>query len=352
MDVKKLIHDRIRAQDKALSTAEQYTHWTTRFLDYCKAKKIGKETKAEDAVERFLSDLANVQNVASKTQNQAFSALCYFYKECLKRPLVNVSALRAKNGSTVREVVDQSEIVAIFKELSGIPLLCARMMYGCNFRIGELGNLRIKDISFERKQITVRGGKGKKDRLVGFPEVLHASVARQIESMRVLHSHDQAEGLNGVSLPYAWSRKSPSSHMSFTWWYLFTADDYSKCPHTGKLFRHHRDMGHVSRQIKNAVERAGIDKRITSHCLRHSFATHSLESGVPIHVIQALMGHTSIETTQTYLHVSKDGPTSAKSPLESLSVPPLEDMLRNPPVREHEAKTEKFIPRLYTGTDG
>lgn len=178
MDVKKLIHDRIRSQDKALSTADQYTHWTTRFLDFCKAKKIGKETQAEVAVERFLSDLANVQNVAAKTQNQAFSALCYFYKECLKRPLVDVSALRAKNGSTIREIVDQSEIVAIFDELSGIPLLCARMMYGCNFRIGELGKIRIKDISFERKQITIRGAKGKKDRLVGFPEVLRQSLGK------------------------------------------------------------------------------------------------------------------------------------------------------------------------------
>lgn len=352
MDVKKLIHDRIRSQDKALSTAEQYTHWTTRYLEFCKARKIGKETKAETAVERFLSDLANVQNVAAKTQNQAFSALCYFYKECLKRPLVDVSALRAKNGSTVREVVDQSEIVAIFQELSGIPLLCARMMYGCNFRIGELGNIRVKDISFQRKQITVRGGKGKKDRLVSFPEVLHPAVERQIDSMRVLFNHDAAEGLNGVSLPYAWGRKSPSSHMTFGWWYLFTADDYSKCPQTGKLYRHHRDMGNVARQIKAAVKRAGIDKRITSHCLRHSFATHSLESGVPIHVIQALMGHSSIETTQTYLHASKDGATAAKSPIEALERNPVEkaplaEMLRNPRPSQSAANHPRL--RVFAG---
>lgn len=167
--------------------------------------------------------------------------------------------------------------------------------------------------------------------------------------MRVLHSHDVAEGLNGVSLPYAWGRKSPSSHMSFAWWYLFTADDYSKCPHTGKLYRHHRDMGNIARQIKQAVERAGIDKRITSHCLRHSFATHSLESGVPIHVIQALMGHTSIETTQTYLHVSKDGPTSAKSPIESLvQKPPLAEMLRNPqPARPAQTRWPQL--RVFAG---
>jgi integron integrase len=344
IDIKTEIYEKIRSQGKERSTAKQYTHWTTRFLDFCKAHKIGKETQAEVAVERFLSFLANQLDVSSSTQNQAFAALCYFFGEVRNRPLVGVSALRAKKEQHVREVADQSEIVAIFRELSGVPLLCARMMYGCNFRIGELGNIRVKDISFERKQITVRGGKGKKDRVVGFPEVLHSAVARQIESMRVLHAHDVTDGLNGVSLPNAWGRKSPSSHLDFGWWYLLAADNYSKDPVTGKTLRHHLDMGNIGRQIKRACERAGIDKRITSHCLRHSFATHSLENGVPIHVIQALMGHTSIETTQSYLHVRKDGLTAAKSPLE--------DLLRNPCEPVYQQSVRPFVPRLFTGTDG
>jgi integron integrase len=332
MDLEKRLREKIRAQGKADSTADAYWHWSNRYLAYCRKCGIGKETKAEKAVERFLSHLANEEDVSANTQNQAFASLCYLYREVLNRPLVNVAALRAKRPDRVREVLDQSEIIRLFDELSGVALLCARMMYASSFRIGELGKLRVKDISFERKQIVIRGAKGEKDRYVGFPEVLHEAVERQIESMRVLWRHDVAEGLNGVSLPKAFGRKSPKAHLEFRWYYLFCADDYSRDPITGKLYRHHRDMGNIGRQIKDASNRAEIDKRITSHNLRHSYATHSVEQGVPLHVLQKLMGHTNIETTQTYLHASKDAATAAKSPLETL--------LANPGQRK-PAKDEK-----------
>lgn len=342
MDIEKLIRDKLRLQGKESSTADAYCYWTLRFFKFCKAKGIGKETQAERAVEQWLTSLAQQLDVASSTQNQAFSAICYFYREVLRRPLVDVSALRAKREQHVREVADQSEIVAMFDELDGVALLAARMMYGCNFRIGELGKLRIKDLSFQRKQIVIHGAKGKKDRIVGFPEILHQSVARQIESMRVLWQSDVNEGLNGVSLPHAWGRKSPSSHTEFAWWYLFASDNYSRCPTSGRLLRHHRDMGHVARQMKEAAQRAGIAKRITSHCLRHSFATHSLEHGVQIHVLQKLMGHTDIRTTESYLHVTKDGITSAKSPLESLLANPQAAMA-------HREASEKPQLRIFAG---
>jgi integron integrase len=312
------LREKVRSQGKAKSTADAYWHWWARYIDYCRANKIGKETKAEVASERFLSSLANQRHVSANTQNQAFSALCYVYRNVLNRPLVDVSALRAKAPQGVRDVVDQSEIVALFSELTGPALLCARMMYASSFRIGELAKIRIKDISFQRKQITVRGGKGKKDRVVGFPEILHDAVQRQIDSMRVLWKSDVAEGLGGVSLPDAWGVKSPRSRLDFAWWYLFASDVYSRCPEDGKMHRHHRDMDNIGRLIHYAAVRSGCSKRITSHCLRHSFATHSLEQGVPIHVLKELMGHTDIRTTETYLHVTKDGVTSAKSPLESL----------------------------------
>ena len=318
----KTLREKIRSQGKERSTADAYWHWWQRYVQYLREKKIGKETQAERAVERFLVTLANKENVSANTQNQAFSAICYVYRHCLNRPLVEVSALRAKAPQRVREVVDQSEIVAMFEQLHGPALLCARMMYASSFRIGELAKIRIKDVSFERKQITIHAGKGKKDRVVGFPSVLHEAVRRQIESMRVLWKSDVAEGLNGVSLPDAWGRKSPKSRLDFAWWYLFAAEDYSRCPLDGKLYRHHRCMDHIGRQINQAAIKSGCSKRITSHCLRHSFATHSLENGVPIHVIQKLMGHTDIATTETYLHVTKDGATAAKSPLEVLLASP------------------------------
>lgn len=325
MKLEQQLREKIRSQGKADSTADAYWYWVERFLRFAKEKR-GEWVQPSDMgrrqVEIFLSSLANDGDVSANTQNQAFSALCYLYREVVGAPLENVSALRAKRPQTIRDVIDVSEVLRLFAELSGVAKLVAMLMYASSFRIGEVGRLRIKDISFERKQIAIRNSKGEKSRVVGFPECIHTAVERQIDSMTVLWRHDVAQGLNGVSLPRAFGRKSPNAHKELAWWYLFAADNYSKCPHSGRLLRHHIDMGHIGRQIKQAAIRAKIHKRVTSHVLRHSFATHSLENGVPVHVVQALMGHDSLETTQGYLHVTTDGATAAKSPLESLLANP------------------------------
>lgn len=314
------IRERIRLQHKSDSTADAYVHWFNRYLSFCQSNKIGKETKAEIAVEKFLGFLANRERVSANTQNQAFSALCYVYREIFNRPLEDVSALRAKRPDRVRDVCDQSELQLIFNRLTGLNRLACQLMYAAGLRSGELSCIRMKDIDFNRKQIHIWGAKGLKDRVVQFPVVLHEPVRRQMESVKVLWRYDVEEKLNGVSLPNAWGRKSPSSRLEFAWYYLFASDNYSKCPHSGMMYRHHRDSSGYSKALKAAVRECGIPKRITPHCLRHSFASHSLEGGVPIHVLQELMGHTSIETTETYLHVSKNGATAAKSPIESLKV--------------------------------
>ena len=350
MKLQQKLREKIRSQGKADSTADAYWYWTERFLRFAKEKRgvwVQPEDMAERQVEIFLSHLANVEDVSANTQNQAFSALCYLYREVLGKPLENVKALRAKRPQTIRDVIDVSEVVRLFEKLTGTARLVAMLMYASSFRIGEVGRLRIKDLSFERKQIAIRNSKGEKSRVVGFPECLHAAVQRQIESMKVLWRHDVADGLNGVSLPKAFGRKSPNAHKELAWWYLFAADNYSKCPSTGRLLRHHIDMGHVGRQIKHAAIRAEIPKRITSHCLRHSFATHSLENGVPVHVVQALMGHTSLETTEGYLHVTTDGVTAAKSPITALA-----GLLANPQVAiDQRANNNNEPPRLrvYAG---
>jgi integron integrase len=344
--LEKQLRETIRAQGKADSTADCYWEWTERYLRWV-AKEHGEWKHPKDLgkidVEAFLSMLANKERLAANSQNQAFSALCFLYRHILKQPLEGVSALRAKPSQTVREIVDQSEIVAIFNELKGAALLCARMMYASSFRIGELGKLRIKDLQFERKQIIIRGAKGKKDRIVPFPEILHPAVSRQIESMRVLWSSDVAEGLNGVSLPDAYGRKSPSSRLNFAWWYLFAADNYSRCPHTNNLYRHHRDMGNIARQIKEAAIKSGCNKTITSHCLRHSFCTHSLEMGTDIHLLKEIMGHVDLATTETYLHATKDRLNSVKSPLEAI--------LESSKIAERkESDTKQVGPlRLFVG---
>lgn len=323
MDIEKMIREKIRSQGKADGTADAYVGWVDRYLKFCIKNGIKKgEMPAERAVEKFLTMLANDRDVSANTQNQAFSGLCYFYRHVLKRPLENVAALRAKRPDRIRDIADQSEIIAMLDELHGVANLVAQMIYGCSFRIGEVGRLRVRDISKPRKQIIIRSAKGEKDRVVGYPTELHDAVDRQIESMRVLWKHDVADRLNGVSLPKAYGRKSPRSHLEFSWYYLLCADEYSKCPVSGRLLRHHRHMGNIGRQIKEASLRAGIPKNITSHCLRHSHATHSLEQGVPLHHVQARMGHNDMETTERYLHASVGGVTAAKSPLESLLANP------------------------------
>lgn len=345
MKLEEQLRRKVRSQAKADSTADAYWYWTERFLRFAKDKRgqwVDPKEMGKRQVEIFLSHLANNENVSANTQNQAFSALCYLYRHVLVQPLEGVSSLRAKAPQRIRDVLDQSELVALFEGLSGVALLVARMMYASGFRIGEVGRLRIKDLSFERHQIVIHGAKGEKDRLVGFPDSIHDQVRRQIESMEVLWRHDVADGLNGVSLPRAYGRKCPSAHLDFAWWYLFAADSYSKCPASGRLLRHHRDMAHIGRQISYASKRAGIRKKISSHCLRHSFGTHSVESGVPVHFVQKLMGHVDIRTTEGYLHASKDGATAAKSPLESL--------LANPQARQHQRDSE-ITPslKIYAG---
>lgn len=341
MKLEQQLREKIRSQGKADSTADAYWYWVKRFLLFAKAKRghwVGPADMGRRQVEIFLNHLANVENVSANTQNQAFSSLCYLYREVVGSPLEGVSAMRAKRPQAIRDVLDVSEVLMLFDELSGTAKLAAMLMYASSFRIGEVGRLRIKDISFERKQIAIRNSKGERGRVVGFPEILHEAVQRQIESMKVMWRIDVADGLNGVSLPKSFGRKSPNAHKELAWWYLFAADNYSRCPHSGRLLRRHIDMGHIGRQIKQAAIRAEIPKRITSHCLRHSWATHSLDGGVPIHVVQALMGHSSIKTTEGYLHVSKDGATAAKSPLTEL--------LANPQRVIEKRKESQEPPRL------
>ena len=322
MNLEENLRQTIERQHKADSTADIYWHWVKRFILFAKEKRgqwVHPKELGKHQVEIFLRHLAVKERVSATTQNQAFSALCYLYRHVLNAPLENVSALRAKKGDRIRDVLDESEIVCLFSQLHGVNLLIAKMQYASGFRIGEVGRIRIKDLLFERNQIIVRRSKGDKDRIVQFPASIQDAVRRQIESIEVLHRHDVADRRNGVSLPSAWGRKSPSSRLDFNWWYLFPSVNYSQCPKTDNFFRHHRDMNNVGRSISRAAKKAGIPKRITSHCLRHSFATHLLEAGTPIHYVQQLLGHRSIETTQRYLHCMKNAATASVSPLDRLS---------------------------------
>jgi integron integrase len=323
MTLKEQMLNRIRATGRSEATFSTYWHWCERYLRFVKEKtgawKHPKEC-GRDEVEAWLSHLANSKEWVSKnTQNLALQSVCYLYREVLKQPLEGVNALRSSRPENVREVIDQSEIAKLFKALRGVELLAAQMMYGCGLRIGDVVNLRIKDISFERSQIHIHSGKGDKSRYVSFPQCLHELVRKQIASMRVLHTDDVRQGLNGVSLPDGYGRKCKSAHLDFAWWYLFASDNYSRCPRSEKLYRHHRDKSHIGRKIKEASKKAGIDKRVTSHCLRHSWATHSNEIGVDIRTIQVLLGHSDIRTTEIYVHANQHRATASLNPLQILN---------------------------------
>ncbi len=326
--------ERIRLQGKAKSTFETYWGWCSRYIDFANTRQpTGGWENAEQAATDWLSSL----QVSSKTQNLALQSICYLYREVLNRPLVGVRAIRSKIPQRVRDVLDESEVERLFAELRGVNLLVALLIYAAGLRIGDAISLRVKDLSFERCQIHVYDGKGMKDRHCQFPEVLHDTVRRQLDSSKVLWEWDKENNPNGVSLPGAFDRKSPKASNEWKWYYLFPSDHLSR-DDEGRLKRHHRDASNVSREIKAASERAGIDKRITSHNLRHSYATHSIEHGVPIHTLQRLLGHTDIRTTEGYLHASKDGATAAKSPLENI--------LANPQTAIDNRREDQEPPRL------
>jgi len=333
------MRERIRMQGKSRSTFDTYSHWCNRYFDFVNMHKpTNGWQSAEHAATTWLSSL----RVSANTQNLALQSICYLYREVLDRPLVGVSAIRSKIPQRVRDVLDESEIERLFRQLSGVNLTVSLLIYAAGLRIGDVVSLRVKDLSFERRQIHVYDGKGMKDRHCQFPEILHPHIQRQMESAKVLWTWDQANNPNGVSMPGAFARKSPRSTREWKWYYLFPSDNLSR-DDDGKLCRHHRDASHISREIKLASERAGIDKRITSHNLRHSYATHSIEHGVPIHTLQRLLGHTDIRTTEGYLHAAKDGPTAAKSPLEIL--------LANPQLATEARRDQQEPPtlRIFAG---
>jgi integron integrase len=334
MKLKEQMQRHTKLQGKSPKTFETYWHWCSEFFEFCRDKAgtwVHPKECGRKEIESWLTYLANERHVSKNTQNLALQSVLYLYREILEIKIEGVKAMRSTKTVTVRDVLDVSELRRLFDHMDGVPLLAAQMMYGCGLRIGDLIALRIKDISFERKQIAVKTAKGDKWRYVSFPEVLHDAVKRQIESTRVLHRHDEQDNPNGVSLPGAYRRKSPSSARSIMWYWLFPSDTLSKGDE-GVFCRHHRDTSHIARQIKEASQRAGIEKRVTSHILRHCYATHSHENGVSLRTLMLLLGHNDIRTTEIYTHADKNAATSAKSPLETL--------LANPGHRQHKPKDD------------
>jgi integron integrase len=305
----------LRYKHYSLRTEQAYLGWIRRFIVAC-GMRHPRELGGGD-VEVFLSRLATLDDVAAGTQNQALAAILFLYKQVLRIDLPWMgSVVRARRVRRVPTVLSRDEVRRLLAAMHGRPWLLASLLYGSGMRIMECLRLRVKDVDFARNEITVREGKGGKDRRTVLPRSLVEPLQREIERTRILHEGDLAAGFGKALLPHALARKHPRAARDFGWQYVFPADRRSPDPRGGMERRHHVDDAVLSRALKLARERAGILKPLSAHTLRHSFATHLIEAGADIRTVQELLGHKDVATTQIYTHVLNRGGSGVLSPLD------------------------------------
>jgi integron integrase len=269
-------------------------------------------------MEQFLNHLAVDRRVASSTQNQALSALVFLYREVLRQDFEWMENLdRAKRPSRLPVVLTESEVHNLLAHLDGQNWLMASLLYGAGLRLMECIRLRVKDIDFEYRQLTVRDGKGTHDRVTMLPETSSEVLRTHLARVRSLHQQDLASGGGDVYLPYALARKYPNAGKHWNWQYVFPATRLSVDPRSGINRRHHIDEKSLQRAVKNAVRRARLTKPATCHTLRHSFATHLLQRGQDIRTVQELLDHKDVRTTMIYTHVLNRGGRGVRSPLDA-----------------------------------
>ena len=309
------VQRRLRVNHYSLRTETAYLGWIRRFIE-ANGRRHPKALGGPE-VEAFLSRLAVDGGVASSTQNQALSALLFLYRDVLAIELPWMeSVVRAKRARKLPVVLSRSEVQLLLAQLEGRSWLMASLLYGAGLRLLEVLRLRVKDVDFDRGEITVRDGKGAKDRRTVLPLALTQPLKLEVERVRALHATDVAAGFGAVWLPHALARKYPKAPTEFGWQYMFPALRRNIDPRDDAERRHHLDDAMLSRAIKRASRLAGIDKLVSAHTLRHSFATHMLEAGSDIRTIQELLGHKDVATTQIYTHVLNRGPNAVLSPLD------------------------------------
>ena len=305
----------IRVKHYSLRTEATYSGWIKRFI-LANGKRHPREMGAAE-VEAFLSMLAVKGNVAASTQNQALSALLFLYRIVLGVDLPWMeSVVRAKRSQHVSTVLSRDEVQRLLAQMDGRTWLMASVLYGTGMRLMECLRLRVKDVDFARNEITVRDGKGGKDRHTVLPKSLCEPLHREVERARTWHVADLMAGCGVVHLPHALARKYPNAAREFGWQYVFPSAQRSVDPRDGIERRHHFDDAMLSRGLKGARNGAGILKPVSAHTLRHSFATHLLEMGYDIRTVQELLGHKDVATTQIYTHVLNRGAGGVLSPLD------------------------------------
>jgi integron integrase len=315
-DLLDLVRARLRAKHYSICTEGAYVDWIQRFVAFHDRRhptELGHEQ-----VEAYLTHLAVRRRVSASTQNQAKSALLFLYREVLGRDLPWLGGVvAAKSPQRLPVVLTPAEVQSLLQKLRGTTALIARLLYGSGLRITECLRLRVKDIDLERCEILVRDGKGAKDRITMLPESLATPLRAHLARVRELHAEDLSAGLGEVYLPYALARKYPGAATEWMWQYIFPSSRVSRDPRSGARRRHHADEKPIQRAMQHALRAAGINKPATPHTLRHSFATHLLQSGYDIRTVQELLGHADVSTTMIYTHVLNRGGRAVRSPLDA-----------------------------------
>jgi integron integrase len=314
-------HEVARFKHLSPRSERAYWEWVVRFLKFHK-EGAGDWRHPRDlgsrAVTPFLTWLATEREVSVSTQNQALNALLFLYREVLVLPMVPGDFVRVRRAPGVPTVLTQDEVRELLAAMTGTYQLMARLLYGTGMRLLELLRLRVKDVDFARGQIIVRAGKGGKDRMTILPEKLRAPLQQHLAAVKKWHEFDLVDGFGTVSLPGGLARKYPSAGREWGWQWVFPSANRSTIPETDMLGRHHASETGLQHALKQALRRTTIVKSASCHTLRHSFATHLLESRVDIRTVQDLLGHKNVATTQIYTHVMQKPGLGVQSPFDGL----------------------------------
>lgn len=314
--ISKLVN-KIRLDDYSIRTEQTYSHWVVRFLQFCSGKHISSIASFD--VKQYLEYLALQRHVSVSTQKQALNALVYFFRNVLDKPLGEIGDfVKAKRSRKLPVVLTKDEVGQLMQYFNPTHALMAGLLYGSGMRLMECVRMRVQDVDFGYRQIVIRNGKGKKDRVVPLPQRYIEPIKAHIEKARLIHQKDLADGFGEVYLPDALSRKFKNAAKDFKWQFVFQATRISSDPRTGARRRHHIHETSLQKAVNRAGKEAGIMKRVNCHVLRHSFATHLLEAGYDIRTVQELLGHADVSTTMIYTHVMNTPGMSVRSPADML----------------------------------
>jgi len=313
------VTDVLKRQHKSRKTAQAYLAKIVDFVRFTGARQR-EDLHDTGWIEKYLTHLAVKKRVSASTQNQAFYAVLFLYREVLKIEVQNVSALRAKEGKRLPVVLSKTDTRRVLNCVQGEPYhLISQLLYGAGLRLSEAQRLRIKDVDFERYLLFIRGAKGDKDRSVPLPRMLVKPLMDQMEIARRLWEIDAQRGMPPVSMPNALGEKYQSEGTKFGWFWVFPAENYSRDPETGIVRRHHVYETGIQRAIQRARNEAGVYEHVTPHTFRHCFATHLLQDGYSIRVVQELLGHEDVKTTMIYTHcMLPAGEAGVVSPLDKM----------------------------------